>query len=274
MSEMTSFSAAHPQSSPPPSSCVVTLWDRFVDAAEAKYGASIDIIDTKAARNKLFNLDFDISIVSSDPSPTEVRRAVVDITTKEFINHCEKEVDESLVKVGKSTFGWTGSRYHFSTIGGGVSIGGEIGPKVIHLAIAGGSTNIHACKQNLVTLEEEHKFDYGYSHEEKILVPPKSHVKARITSYSVNYQQGFTILFSIPASVMIPVSYRTRCLCFSCLNMGYVSVAEVFSTLPNYRNESGTVSFIQRGTLSWIGEGSGIEKIVETLQIDCGALKC
>ena len=264
MSEMTSFSGPHPLPRLPTSSSVVTLWDRYVEAAEAKYGAYIDIIDTKAAKNKLLNLEFDISIVSSDPSPTEVRSAVVDITTKEFINHCEKEVDESLVKVEKPTFGWTGSRYHFSTTEG-VSIEGDIGPKVIHLAIVGGSTTINTSSNNPITAREKHDFDFSYFHEEKILVPPQSRVKARITSYSVNYEQGYAILFSIPASVVIPVSYRKKCLCFGCRKMGYIGVTQLCSTLPDYRCSNGLVSFMQRGTLSWIGEGSSINKDVEIL---------
>lgn len=266
MTSASSYSpmAAQQPQCPPPRN--VTFWDLFVDAAKAQYGASIQVVDTQIARNRLNYLDFEISIISADPSPTEVRRATVDITTKEFTNHCEKEVDETLVKVRKSNLGWTGSRYHFSTTrGGNYGIGGDIGPKVIHLAIAGGSTTINASIANLITLKEEHNFDFNYFHEEKISVPPQSRVKARITSYSVNYEQGYTILFSIPASVVIPVTYKTGCLGFVCSKAGYISVAQLCSTLPDYHFNNGLVSFVQCGALSWIGEASSIDKDVETL---------
>ena len=255
---------------------VATFQDLFQNAARAKYGDSIEILPNPTALSKLNTLDFSISIASADPRPTEARKAIVDVTTKEYTNHGEKEVDESLVKVRKSSSEWKGSRYHFSTTRGGYyGIGGDIGPQVIHLAIAGGSTTISVNYNNpskAIAKAREHNLDFDYIHEEKISVPPKSRVKARITSHSVNYEQKYAILFKIPSSVQIPVTFRTRCqqmmccmLFCRCSTMGFISAAQLCCTLPDYQNRNGYVSFLQHGILSWIGEGSTVNKEVESL---------
>ena len=252
----------------------VTFYDLFLHAAKLKYGQSIIVMNNPWAIKALNSLEFEISILSSDPRPTEASRAVVDITTKEFTNHCEKEVDESLVKVWKQNAGWTGSRYHFSTTRGVYrGIGGDIGPQVIHLAIAGGSTTVGinaSDPNNAIAKTEEQNFDFKYSHDEKIMVPPMSRVKATITSHSVNYEQRYAILFTIPSSVKIPLSYKTSfqqmiCCCCGCYSTGFISTGQLCCTLPEFKDENGFVSFVQRGILSWIGEASTIVKDVETL---------
>ncbi len=278
--EMTSVSSYSPLDSPPqqqspPPQRNVTFWDLFIAAAKSQYGDFIEVIDNPVARNALSSINFEISIISSDPRPTEVSRAVVDIITKEFKNSCENEADETLIKVVKSNAGWTGGRFHFSTARGGYDgIGGDIGPQVIHLAITRGVTTIgmnYSQVADAISKTDAHEFDFSYTHEEKISVPPLSRVKATITSYSVNYEQGHAILFSIPSTVCVPVYYRTsfqqalKKFGSFCQKTGSISVAQLCSTLPDFRNANGLTSFVQRGILSWIGEGSSIEKDIETL---------
>ncbi len=275
--QMTSPAARYSPLPSPPQQVNVTLWDLFVNASKAQYGDSIEIHSKSKAMERLNSLNFEISILSADAQPIETRRAIVDINTKEYTNHCQKEVDETLVKVRKSNAGWAGSRYHFSTTRGAYyGIGGDIGPQVIYLAIAGGSTGInvnynYSNQADAVSKVEMHNLGFNYTHEEKISVPPMSRVKAKITSHSVQYEQGYVILFTLPASLMIPVTYRTRCQrmfgpCCRCFNIGAISAAQLCCTLPEYRNVDGYVRFVQRGILSWIGEGSNINKEVEPLQ--------
>ena len=252
----------------------LNLWSLYNGAVKAKYGDSIQLINTQQAKDRLNNLDFEISIVSADPCPVETRKAIIDFATKEF-NNCCKEADESVIHVTKSNAKWIGSRYHFfTTRKGHYGIGGNIGPHVIHLAITGGSTTIgvrDSRVDNIITTREEQSFGFNYAHKEKIVVPPMTQVRAKVISHSVNYEQGYTILFSLPAHVWIPVTYRTSfqqmiaSCCGGCFNTGSVNAAQIFRSLPEYRNENGIVSFVQRGILSWIGEGCTIEKEEEPL---------
>jgi len=60
--------------------------------------------------------------------------------------------------------------------------------------------------------------------------------------------------------------YKTRCNQWFCgANWGRIAAADLLSELPGYSEEDDKVSFLQEGTLSWIGEGSKVEKIVEPL---------
>ena len=84
-----------------------------------------------------------------------------------------------------------------------------------------------------------------------------SHVKAKITTYSMKYEQGYVVKFSLPSSLRISVAYKTQCQQMLCgFNNRYITAAELCASLP---------SFLQPGTLSWIGEGSTIDKQVEPL---------
>ena len=92
-------------------------------------------------------------------------------------------------------------------------------------------------------------------------------VKAKITSYSMKYEQGYSVKFSISSSFSLPVIYKTQCnqqLCGS--KSGRISAAELLKSQPDFRDEDGKVSFTGQGTLSWIGEGSSIDKIVEPIE--------
>ena len=98
------------------------------------------------------------------------------------------------------------------------------------------------------------------------------HVKARITSYTMKYEQRYTLKFSIPSSLNIPVTYRTRCqqMCFGiCRNVGFVNVTQMLQTLPNYCVEENMATFTQDAwylVRGWIGEGSSVNKSEEPLQ--------
>ena len=123
---------------------------------------------------------------------------------KEYTNHGQKEVDETLVKVHKATSRSQGNRYQFSTTKGvNWGFGGNIGAQVMGLAMAGGSANISANysrNKSTTTGQEQsadNSFSFTYSQEEKMSVSPGTRVKARITTYSMKYEQEYTLKFSI-----------------------------------------------------------------------------
>ena len=270
-----------------------TLWDLAKSAAQAKYGTNIDELKTPSSRKKLYALQFDICIVSADPEPVEVKRMAVDIITKEYINRGQNEIDKTVVIAERTNPDWARIRYHFTRKGVICGIGGDIGPQVRRLAVTGGTTRIKIAdnvESELIgrlailggmpatVLETEKNFLFNYKNEENITVPPMSRVKAKIVSHSVTHWQGFVIKFMIPSSVSVPVDYRIHhrtglssvlCASLPC-SLSYetasVGTAQLFRDLPDYREENGVVSFVQHGVLSWIGEGSIVEKQVEPLE--------
>ena len=143
------------------------------------------------------------------------------------------------------------------------------------LAMGGGSASISANygrNKSTTTGKEESEdncFTISYEQEEKISVAPGTRVKAQITSYRMKYEQRYTLKFSIPSSFNIPVTYRTRCqrMCFGiCRNSGFVNITQMLQMLPNYCVEEDMATFTQNGILSWIGDGSSVDKSEEPLQ--------
>ena len=255
---------------PPPVN--LSIEDLCRNAARAKYGHGIEVLKTPACIKELYGLQLDICIISADPQPVEVKKVVVDVSTKECVNHCQKESDKTIMKVEKANSRLPISGYHFSiTRGANCGIGGEIGPQVRSLVITGGTARIHIAGNNTKTGLD---IAFNYSNEEVITVPPKSRVRAKVVPHLVTYNQGYVIKFMIPSSVSIPVHYKTRfqvtfgdyCCCPPCnYETGSITAAELFRSLPDYHEENGVVSFIQHGILSWMGEGSTVEKEVEPL---------
>lgn len=96
----------------------VTFWTLFERAAKAQYGANIRVIKIPQTTNLLDNLNFQLSVASVDIEPKETGRTIMDINMKEYTNNGQKEVDETVVKVHKSTSRSQGNRFSFSTTKG------------------------------------------------------------------------------------------------------------------------------------------------------------
>ena len=78
----------------------------------------------------------------------------------------------------------------------------------------------------------------------------------------MKYEQGYTIKISLPKDFSMSVMYKNWC-CGA--NWGRLWASDLLSELPGYSEDDEMVSFLQNGTLSWIGEGSKIDKTVEPL---------
>ena len=123
----------------------VTFWELFERAAKAQYGANVRVIKTPWTTSLLDNLNFELSVASVDSEPQETRQTIVDINMKEYTNNGQKEVDETMMKVQKSTSRSQGNRFSFSTTKGvNWGIGGNIGAQVMGLAMGGGSVGVNA----------------------------------------------------------------------------------------------------------------------------------
>ena len=195
----------------------LTLWELYERAAKNKYGQHIHVMETHWAMQLVENLGFEVAVIHSDPEPTEKTRIIADINMKEYINYSDKGVDETLVRVAKKKTQSLGSRYQFSaTKGVNWGVGGNIGAQVMGLAMAGVSAGIggNYSKEKSTTTEAEQNeaksVEFCYEQEEKIMVPPMTKIFARITSYAMKYEQGYTIKISLPKSLSINVLYKNR----------------------------------------------------------------
>ena len=251
----------------------LTMWEVFERAAKAKYGNRIKVVKAPWATKQVNNLEFEVEVVDQDPEPIEKTRITADINMKEYINRSDKDADETIVRISKKKSKSQGNRYRFSsTKGVNWGVGGNIGAQVMGLATVGGSASFggNYGKSKSTTTENEETealtSEFCYEQEEKIVVPARSKVCAKITSYVMKYEQGYKLKLSLPKSLSLNVLYKNRFhqLC-CCSTLGKITAANLLDGLQGCSEEDDTVSITQDGTLSWIGEGSKIDKVVEPL---------
>ena len=234
-----------------------TMWELFEQTAKDQYGEDIKVVKTIWAQEQLDNLEFDITLEDVDEEPKEARRTIMDINMKEYKNTGE-ECDESVVRVEKSTSKSKESRYNFSTTTGvDWGVGGNIGAQIMGVAMAGGSFGVkadyHKHKSETAGKSETtgSNFTFGYTQEEKIKVPPMTKIKAKITTYSMKYEQRYTLRLSLPTDLTIPLLYKTKCQALLCGSKSTrISAEQLLYGLRGYRKEDDKVSFLQDGTLS------------------------
>ena len=251
---------------------MISSWTFLENAAKARYGQRILVLKTTPTLNAIdqFFGDFQFSVLFHDPEPRETRHTIVDIHNKEYLNRSNQERDETLVKLSKPGSLTQGNRYHFTPTSGILfNFDEDIGSKIVGLAAVGGSLGV---REGDKATGQHHSmkasFDFQYQQEEKISVPPRTKVKAKITTSTIKYEMGYTLEVKIPSSRFVMVTYRTSCqtfLCGLCRNIQPVYAADMLRHLPNYREENGWCFFHQVGMLTWIGENCTVEKTEEPL---------
>ena len=243
-----------------------TFWQLYEHAARARYGEDITVVRNSYYEGLVNSIEFQVSVVEKEREPREVTRTIVDITTKEFTNRGKDVVDETMIKLHKTTATPRGEKYRFTTPGGvNFGFGGNLGPQVMAMSISGGSLRITG-QFSGTRLQNEHAYSLSYYREEKISVPPATRVTAKIVSYSNKYEMLYTLKFRVSRNAVVPLQYKTRCCFCTRSKQGVVFVSDMISSLPNYtREDHGTASFVQTGTLSWIGEGCSVDKLEEPI---------
>ncbi len=246
-----------------------TFWDLYVSAAKFMYGDNIVVLRKPWVLDILDNISFAIYVESTGQQVIEKTRTVVDITTKEYTNRSYQEVDETLLRVKKNRFSSKESQYQFRPLNGvNWGMGGNIGAKVMGLSMSGGYSvvggyNTHKSSSHAF----EADFNFSYEQEERIKVPPLSHMKATMTSYIIKYEQEYTLRFCIPSAYEFPVMYKNICNQMFCSNTtGNVTASQLLLTLPHFKDEYGMASFVQQGFLSWMGEGIKVDKNMTLLR--------
>lgn len=248
----------------------VSWWDRLMNAARIQFGPDIELQSVAATQNDLtrFVDDLLLKVVHSDPEPSMVRSAIIDITHKEFVNLGERENDESIIRVGKNAPIAIGTRYHFIMTGSNIQFDNKynFGAQIVALSMTGGYLSVGGTYSSIKDQAYNQALMFNYNQEEKVIVPPRTKVMAKIVTSTRKYQQNYTLEFSTPRSRCVRVTYLTSAqrqlnLCFCCQpSVGYIYAADLMRNLPNFKDSNGYCSFTQDGTLTWIGEACSVEK--------------
>ena len=252
----------------------VTWWDLLVNAARNRFGADMQIYSVAAVQRDLarFIGDMLFTVVQSDPEPLIERPTIIDVTFKEFVNHGERENDETTFQLGKNLPIATGSRYLFS-MNEGVKFDHKynFGAQIVGLSMTGGYMSVGS-DYSIKEQSFNPNVQFFYNQKEKIVIPPKTKVKAKIITSTRHFRQNYTLEFSTPRSSFVMVQYFTSTqLQFNCCNccqptIGYVYAGDIMRTLPNFtETANGYCSFTQNGTLTWIGEMCSVDKSEEPI---------
>ncbi len=254
----------------------MTWWDRLMNAARIRFGPDIQLQGTVGTQNELtrFVDDLLLKVVRSDPEPSMVRSTIIDVTHKEFINLGERENDESIIRVGKNAPIAIGTRYHFIMTGNNIRFDKkyDFGAQIITLSMTGGYLSVGGTYSSIKDQAYNQALMFNYHQEEKLIVPPKTKVKAKIVTSTKKYQQDYTLEFSTPRSRCVRVTYMTRAqqqlnICPCCdPTIGYIYAADLMRNLPNFKDSDGYCSFTQDGALTWIGEACSVEKSEQPCQ--------
>ena len=247
-----------------------------MNAATAKYGPAIRLQNAATVQNHLarFVEDLLFTVVHSDPEPMMTRPTIIDVTFKEFVNMGERGDDETVFYVGRNLPIAGGPRYKF-TMTEGIKFDHKhnFGAQIVGLAMAGGYVSV-GTKYSANDRSYNEHVQFSYHQKEKLTIPPKTKVKAKVITSTRKYWQNYTLEFSAPRSSVIQFTYYTGSQpdcnwCGCCPDsefVGYLYAPDIMRTLPNFKdNVNGYCSFTQCGTLSWIGEAYSVEKSEEPI---------
>ena len=154
-------------------------------------------------------------------------------------------------------------------------VGGSLDLKPHFFNMAGSGIGINCSRtkeksQGLTSGSEENEtLSQEYQLVERLVVPPKTKVKATIKSYAVTYEGKSVTEVSARKWAHIPVRYRTmlsRQLGGILITIGYITARELFRGRPNFREEEEMVYFEEETTVSYLGED--VEIVKEKLKVD------
>ena len=259
------------------------------NAAKRKYGRGIFVIGaTKDNIAQFFN-KIKQNALSAKP-PEEVGRAVVDIDCKSHINQADGHdaggkdkpddwFDEFEITSKKGTsesrsksyqLQLTSSKQTSANAGLNFKVGGSgffnmagvpISPEVG--AGGGFSRTTTDTKQTTESDTKKEALSQEYQVVDRLKVPPRTKVAAKITTYAVTYESKTRTKLTIDAQAFIPIRFRTR---FSqmlggiCTSVGMLTAEDIFVNEENFKSEDGYVTFERDGKISYLGEEVEITK--------------
>ena len=251
----------------------------LVRAAKAKYGQDIFVLGaTKRELATFWEDTVNYRAIEISEEPTPKGRTIVDIDTKSHLNDREEdeEVDapdrndqfEITSKKGSAhsntkTYQLKFDEAYTYQVGGSL----ELKPQFFNMAGGGigisGSRTKQTSRGMTSGSTSEETLSQEYQLVEKLVVPPKTKVKATIKTYAVTYEGKSVTEVSAPKWARIPVHYRTmlsRQLGGILITTGYITARELFRARPNFREEEEMVYFVEETKVSYLGEDVQILK--------------
>ena len=255
------------------------------EMAKKKYGPNIFVLGTTLDDLNHFWESISYHALSAT-LPKEVGRAVVDIDSKCHVNQAEGQEEtpeksdqpddwydefEITSKKGSSQLKSKSYQLQFATsttkqVGG--NLGVKVGPSGF-FNMAAPEAGIDASyskttsEQQTVENKKEETLSQEYQIIDRLKVPPKTKVRAKITTWAVTYQSKTLTEVSVDETVKLPIYYRTmfsRKLGGILLSTGEITATEIFDTEEDFKCEEGTITFKRHGTVSYLGEEVEIEK--------------
>ena len=211
-------------------------------------GRAVVAIDTRCHSN------------TTDPRETSSRHdRAGGSTPDDWFDHFEitsrKDKEEGHTKIFEVQLGTTttkGANFDFKVSGAGFF--NAVAPS----AGIGGSYSRTDSKTETFRDETSESLTKGYEINDVLKVPPKTKVKARVTTWAVTYESETLTEITIDAKAFVKVRYRTK---FSRRFTGGVLIKsvkitakELFRNELGYKCEDDLVTFQRRGVISHIGE--------------------
>lgn len=253
------------------------------EIAKRKYGRDIFVLGT--TQNALNNLWKSVSYHAvSSSRPKEKGRAIVDIDCKCHVNQAEGQNDvrgnqpddwfdefEITSKKGSNESRSKSYQLQLTTsktkqIGGNLNVkvgasgffnmvGSPVSPEIG--GGIGGSYSKTTTEQKTSEDKQEETLSQEYQIVDRLKVPPKTKVRAEITTWAVTYESETETEVTVDATTSIPVYYRTM---FSrrfggiFRSTGILTAEDLFNQEDDYKCEDGSITFRRRGTVSYLGE--------------------
>ena len=264
--------------------------DYIVHTAKRKYGQSIHVIGSKRADINKF-IGQIVQQTRRATVPEEVGRTVVDIDSKCHLNKSEQEAvcdqesekpedwyDEFEITSKKGTSESRSKSYQLQLTNSkqtqyGANLNFKVGGSGFFNMAAGVAPEIGGgggfsktktkTEQTTESSTNQESLSQGYQVVDRLKVPPRTKVAAKITTWAVTYESKTRIKLAIDAEAFIPVRYRTRfaqLLGGICASNGRVTAEDLFVNEEEYKSENGIVTFERDGSISYLGEEVEITK--------------
>lgn len=265
----------------------------LVDVAKRKYGQSIYVVGATYESIRDFWSSINQHTLSTT-LPEEVGRTVVDIDSKCHLNQSDgRELAESGLGLKEKPEDWYdkfeiisrkgknestsksyqlqlmsskqtqfGANLNFKVGGAGFfNMASGVSPEVG----GGGFYNRTKTEGETKTETDTHQeaLSQEYQVVDRLKVPPRTKVRAKIVTWAVTYESKTRIKLWIDAEAFISVRYRTRFAQIMggvCTSVGRITAEDLFVGEEEYKSEDGIVTFERDGQISYLGEEVEITK--------------
>ena len=173
----------------------------------------------------------------------------------EFEITSKKDMSESRSKsyhLQLSSSGQTGenTKFNFTFKVGGSTFFNMAG--VFPEAGAGGGYD-----RTITNTKQEEALSQEHQVVDRIKVPPRTKVRAKITTWAVTYESKTRTKLTVDAHAFIMVHFHTwisRVLGGACTSIGTLTAEELFANEEAFKSEDGVVTFERDGKISYLGE--------------------